>query len=50
VIAKKDFGGITIRTNTRQEEGGDPEVPEPTAFVLVGLGLVGLLSQRRRLG
>jgi hypothetical protein len=49
VIAKKDFGGITIRTNTRQEPGGDPEVPEPTAFVLVGLGLVGLLSPRRRL-
>jgi hypothetical protein len=49
VIAKKDFGGITIKTNIRTEPGGDPEVPEPTAMILVGLGLVGLLGQRRRL-
>jgi hypothetical protein len=49
VIAKKDFGGITIRTNVRTEPGGDPEIPEPTALVLVGLGLLGLVSQRRRL-
>ena len=39
VISKKDFGGITIRTNVRTEPGGEPEVPEPAAFVLVGLGL-----------
>ena len=48
VIAKKDFGGITIRTNVPTEPGGDPEIPEPTAFVLAGLGLLGLAAQRRR--
>jgi hypothetical protein len=48
VISKKDFGGITIRTNTRTEPGGDPEVPEPAAFVLAGLGLIGLVAGQRK--
>jgi hypothetical protein len=48
VIAKKDFGGITIRTNVRTEPGGEPEIPEPAAFVLAGLGLFGLAVNRRR--
>jgi hypothetical protein len=50
VISKKDFGGITIRTNVRTEPGGDPEIPEPTAFVLAALGLVGVIARRQRVG
>jgi len=46
-IAKKDFGGITIRANVPTEPGGDPEIPEPTTLVLVGLGLLGLATARR---
>jgi hypothetical protein len=48
VISKKDFGGITIRTNVRTEPGGEPEIPEPAAFVLAGLAFLGLAAQRRR--
>jgi hypothetical protein len=46
-VAKKDFGGITIRSNVRLEPGGGPEVPEPTTFVLTGLGVMGLGIVRR---
>jgi hypothetical protein len=46
-IAKKDFGGITIRANVPTEPGGDPEIPEPTTLVLVGLALLGLTAGRR---
>jgi hypothetical protein len=50
-IAKKDFGGISIRTNVRIEPGGDPSepiIPEPASLVLAGLGFLGLLQGRRR--
>jgi hypothetical protein len=47
VIGKEDFGGVVIRTNVRTEPGGDPEIPEPTAFVLAGLGVLGLMIRRR---
>jgi hypothetical protein len=47
-IAKKDFGGITIRANVPTEPGGDPEIPEPTTAALVGLGLVAFAAGRRR--
>jgi hypothetical protein len=48
-IGKKDFGGVTIRTNVRTEPGGEPEIPEPISFVLVALGMVGLgISLRSR--
>jgi hypothetical protein len=46
-IGKKDFGGVTIRSNVRTEPGGEPEIPEPTSFVLAGLGLLGLMIRRR---
>lgn len=46
-IAKKDFGGITIRSNVRLEPGGGPEIPEPTSVMLVGLGMMGLGIVRR---
>jgi hypothetical protein len=50
-IAKKDFGGISIRTNVRIEPGGDPSepiIPEPASLVLAGLGFLGLFQGRRR--
>jgi hypothetical protein len=48
-IGKKDFGGVTIRSNVRTEPGGEPEpfIPEPTSFVLVALGMLGLGMVRR---
>ncbi|HEY3394300.1 MAG TPA: PEP-CTERM sorting domain-containing protein [Lacipirellulaceae bacterium] len=46
-IGKKDFGGVTIRTNVRTEPGGEPEIPEPATFVLVGLSVLGLGFARR---
>jgi hypothetical protein len=47
VISKKDFGGISIRSNVRLEPGGDEEIPEPSCFVLAGLGMLGLALNRR---
>jgi hypothetical protein len=46
-IGKKDFGGVVIRTNVRTEPGGEPEIPEPATFVLVGLSVLGLGFARR---
>jgi hypothetical protein len=46
-IAKKDFGGTVIRSNVPTEPGGDPEIPEPTSFVLAGLSVIGLSLARR---
>jgi hypothetical protein len=46
-IAKKDFGGVVIRSNVPTEPGGDPEIPEPATFVLVGLSVLGLGFARR---
>ena len=46
-IAKKDFGGVIIRSNVPTEPGGDPEIPEPATFVLAGLSLMGLGLARR---
>jgi hypothetical protein len=46
-ISKKDFGGITIRSNVRLEPGGGPEVPEPTTFVIAGFGIMALGIVRR---
>jgi hypothetical protein len=46
-IAKKDFGGITIRANVPSEPGGGPEIPEPATIVLIGLTLLGLSFGRR---
>jgi hypothetical protein len=37
LIAKKDFGGLSITTN----------IPEPTTFALVGLAVLGLAAARR---
>jgi hypothetical protein len=47
LIDKKDFGGISIRVNVPGEPGGEPEIPEPTAMVLAGLGMLGLVVSRR---
>jgi hypothetical protein len=46
-IAKKDFGAVVIRSNVPTEPGGDPEIPEPASFVLVGLSVLGLGMARR---
>lgn len=43
LIAKKDFGGLSITVN----KPGEPVIPEPTTTVLAGLGLLGLLVGRR---
>jgi hypothetical protein len=47
-IAKKDFGGITIRANVPTEPGGDPEIPEPSTIALLGLSLLGVVCGRGR--
>jgi hypothetical protein len=46
-IAKKDFSGVVIRSNVPTEPGGEPEIPEPASFVLVGLSILGLGFVRR---
>jgi hypothetical protein len=46
-IAKKDFSGVVIRSNVPTEPGGQPEIPEPATFVLVGLSVLGLGIARR---
>jgi hypothetical protein len=46
-IAKKDFGGITIRANVPTEPGGDEEIPEPATLVLAGAAVMGLALGRR---
>lgn len=45
-IAKKDFGGISIRVPGFGGEG-EPEIPEPVSFVLAGLGITSLTLLRR---
>ncbi len=45
LIAKKDFGGISITINQPGPGGGD--IPEPTSVILAILGLVGLGISRR---
>jgi hypothetical protein len=47
-IAKKDFGGITIRANVPTEPGGDEEIPEPATLILAGAAMMGLALGRRR--
>jgi len=47
-ISKKDFGGVTIRSNVRTEPGGGPEIPEPASIALAGLGAAVLLMRHRR--
>ena len=43
VIAKKDFGGVSVTVNMP-----DPgEIPEPGTLALLGLGVIGLLTGRR---
>jgi len=48
LISKEDFGGISIAVN-QPGGGGGPEIPEPNALVLAGLGcwVVGVLGRRR---
>jgi hypothetical protein len=47
VIAKKDFGGITIRTIVCTEPGGDCYCPEPPTFELLAFAAAGLPCRRR---
>lgn len=47
LINKTDFGGVTVRVNVPTEPGGDVEIPEPTCFMLAGLGLLGIVLNRR---
>ena len=44
LIAKKDFGGVSITVN---RPPGNPIVPEPTSAALVGLAVFGLAAGRR---
>ncbi|HEX6960362.1 MAG TPA: hypothetical protein VF175_00735, partial [Lacipirellula sp.] len=48
LIAKNDFGGLTIRVNVPTEPGGDPEIPEPTGMALAALSLLPLAVAARR--
>jgi hypothetical protein len=45
VIAKKNFGGVSITVNNPLG-GGGPNSPEPTSLVLACLGFAGLFAKR----
>jgi hypothetical protein len=45
LIAKKDFGGVSITINPLP--GGGPHTPEPASLVLAVIGIVGMLAGRR---
>jgi hypothetical protein len=52
-VSNLDFSGVRIVTpTTRNSEGGDQEfmylTPEPGTLMLIGSGLIGLFSQRKR--
>jgi hypothetical protein len=47
LIAKKDFGGISVTINPLGGGGPGPDTPEPTSLVLATLGMVGFLAGRR---
>jgi hypothetical protein len=46
LIAKKDFGGVSITVNNPLG-GGGPNTPEPTSLVLACLGFAGLTAIRK---
>jgi hypothetical protein len=45
LIAKKDFGGVSVTINPLP--GGGPDTPEPASLVLAMIGMVGVLAGRR---
>ncbi len=48
-----DWWGYNFETNPNYQpsgNGGGTNVPEPSGLVLIGLGLLGLIASRRRLG
>jgi hypothetical protein len=47
IINKQDFGGLSITVN-QPGGGGDPEIPEPSAAILLGMGLAGGFAANRR--